>query len=645
MKHWRITNNTANTAFFVSLGIFILFAWLCFGWNWDLMQAYTGFSPVTYVMQWAHPENFVRDFPLGISITDASSFMHIYKYFYAFFGISPDITGHIVILLEIILMAIGFSIFARTIAPDISKTALLAVIILAIGSNARDIDLAYFSHPFFKGQYYNAADFLRLMAFAALLTQRYLWAGLFIGLCFTVHPILALMGGVFMGAMILANPAQLKSLRLWGGALIALIIAALWSVFYLNIGAHNASDMIIPKDDWFLFTKMTSHWYPIELGGFSTGAPNKLFPFISFLLLLLHYMKQRSPLNTTDNSVLYGTCIALIMCALGLVFSEQRSYPILVKLCFLRANDLIVLVGLPYIVIGLLKDIKKGTWFTAALAFTILITPFIDTLYAGWHMAFTLLLIVPPLFRHRRALDIWDVSLSFIILFYLCYSLYFIHITSSSNAHLAFYFADDMQGFRSLIFAFGAATYMYFTKSGLSKFTISFICLILSASWLWADRDYTAPSINKIARDYKDVQLWANVNTDKDALFMVEPSIAYGWRAYSERSSFGTPREHYLMSWIYNGDYNAYKKGQKRLQIYDKNIPAIVENNRFPAAIISSETSLVYNDLAQDGFYQTIRDTYGVNYFVFEKDKLGGYRIAKPWDIAYANGSFIVLKR
>ena len=92
------TYSKDRLAFGITLLAFTLFAWWCHSYNWDLMQAHNGFSPVTYVMQWAHPENLVNDFPLGVGLMDASSFMHLYKYAYHVFGVHPDVTGHAVIL-------------------------------------------------------------------------------------------------------------------------------------------------------------------------------------------------------------------------------------------------------------------------------------------------------------------------------------------------------------------------------------------------------------------------------------------------------------------------------------------------------------------------------------------------------------------
>jgi uncharacterized protein with PQ loop repeat len=646
MKLWPLSfSNT--TCFRLAIAAFLVIAWLFHSWNWDLLQAVVGFSPITYVMEMLYPENFAHDFPLGVSITDASSFMHIYKYLYMIFGLSPAVTGYGVIFLEMVLLSIGFYYFCKSVRPDMSRTAYFIVILLVVGSNARDINLAYFGYPYFEGQYYNAADFFRLSAFACIITRRYILAGLCIGLCFTVHPILAAMSGVFMGAMILAAPQALKDVKLWLGGALALFIAGVWSFFYLGMGnGINAELQSIPHEDWFLFTQLTSHWYPINIGGFDAGAPNKLLPFLSFVILFVHYLGQRKPFNTTDRAIFYGVLAAALMIILGAVFSLQREYPLLVKICLLRASDLVVMAGLPYVVLGLLHDIQNKSLFYAAFAFGLLITPFVDTVYAGWHGALTFVVILPALMKSLKTQQKMDFVLWSVCFLYIACALNFLLHSSVRNVHLSVYYADDLMAFLTLPLIASAAVFMLLKKKGLSKFLVSAVCLILSLTWLWKDIDFRADDLNNYAQDYKEVQLWAKNNTAKDALVMVEPSIAYGWRAYSQRSSFGTPREHYLMSWIYNGDVNAFNEGQKRLAIYDMDVRHIIaEHPIAPATVISDKASNEFNAISRDEFHLRVIASYGVDYFVFEKSRLKQAYDTKKWQAMYENAHFIVLQR
>ena len=73
------------------------------------------------------------------------------------------------------------------------------------------------------------------------------------------------------------------------------------------------------------------------------------------------------------------------------------------------------------------------------------------------------------------------------------------------------------------------------------------------------------------------VQLWAKNNTANDALFMPDPTHYYGWRDFSERSSFGNLRDWGYSSFAYNSDYEIYLEGKKRLAEFGFDI---MEENR-----------------------------------------------------------------
>jgi len=67
------------------------------------------------------------------------------------------------------------------------------------------------------------------------------------------------------------------------------------------------------------------------------------------------------------------------------------------------------------------------------------------------------------------------------------------------------------------------------------------------------------------AAAYRQAQEWARANTPGPALFMVDPTIFYGWRDYSHRSSFGNLREWLHTSWLYNSRGDRYLEGLRRL--------------------------------------------------------------------------------
>lgn len=67
-----------------------------------------------------------------------------------------------------------------------------------------------------------------------------------------------------------------------------------------------------------------------------------------------------------------------------------------------------------------------------------------------------------------------------------------------------------------------------------------------------------------LASDYLAAQRWARANTVQDSLFMVDPTIYYGWRDFSQRSSFGNLREWLHTGWLYDSRADVYTEGVKR---------------------------------------------------------------------------------
>ena len=62
---------------------------------------------------------------------------------------------------------------------------------------------------------------------------------------------------------------------------------------------------------------------------------------------------------------------------------------------------------------------------------------------------------------------------------------------------------------------------------------------------------------------YNETQVWAKINTRKDALFMIDPNFD-GWRDVSQRASFGTANEWLHKAWLYDSDFKLFIEGQRR---------------------------------------------------------------------------------
>jgi len=157
-----------------------------------------------------------------------------------------------------------------------------------------------------------------------------------------------------------------------------------------------------------------------------------------------------------------------------------------------------------------------------------------------------------------------------------------------------------------------------------------------------------APTINHGIDDkplglaYMNAQLWAKENTAPTALFMVDPTIYYGWRDFSQRSSFGNLREWLHTSWLYDSKKNNYEEGLRRTSEFGVFAPDYVHESP-PLDGFSK-----INEVIGDRFYSNDTDwfkrvsaKYAIDYLVMKKGRIKNHLLLP---IAYENDFFIVYR-
>lgn len=147
---------------------------------------------------------------------------------------------------------------------------------------------------------------------------------------------------------------------------------------------------------------------------------------------------------------------------------------------------------------------------------------------------------------------------------------------------------------------------------------------------------------------YYETQVWARGNTQESDLFMVDPSIDYGWEAYSKRAKFGSFRELIHTGWLYTGNGLIFEEGMRRIRLFN------VEPEDYLRRSLENQKKSVgpeYREFASavDQAFYTFEDMdleniavgEGIAYFVFDKKKITK-TIGLP--VAYENEYFIVHK-
>ena len=132
------------------------------------------------------------------------------------------------------------------------------------------------------------------------------------------------------------------------------------------------------------------------------------------------------------------------------------------------------------------------------------------------------------------------------------------------------------------------------------------------------------PSYRAFGESYLDAQRWAKGNTSEQSMFMVAPTISYGWRDFSERSSFGNLREWLHTSWLYDSRADRYRAGLQRFAEFGIELDPYIElsvSNLEGYRKLNADIGKRFYDLDEEWF-SSMRQRYSVSYVVMRKDRL-----------------------
>jgi hypothetical protein len=139
---------------------------------------------------------------------------------------------------------------------------------------------------------------------------------------------------------------------------------------------------------------------------------------------------------------------------------------------------------------------------------------------------------------------------------------------------------------------------------------------------------------------YLNAQLWAKQNTPSAALFLVDPTIYYGWRDFSERSSFGNMREWLHTSWTYDPKKDNYEEGLRRAAEFGYSPPEYL-NESPPLKGFDKIDAVVgerfYSYDAQ--WFRGLAKRYSLDYMVMKKQRIKD-RLSLP--VVYENEFFLI---
>lgn len=606
--------------------------------NWGI--ALSGFSPIDWVNHFNLPQNFVRDFPQGSQSYNASLFMYVYRLTDSIFGISPEKLISGVILFEMLLMGVASVLFFRALIPGAVPIAAFVFAVLVVNSGSRSMELAGFGGPFFWGLYYNFADGMRLIALALVLKRRFFVAALLFVLSVTTHPIMGVMGGIFALGCFVSVRQRGDFNKILISSAVFLLFAGGWWLYHLqNVDVASAS---IPSEVWIAFSKaFNSHFYPVANGLLTFEFERRFLPFLALLLLAIFYVFRIPIPERIRNGILAGGGLLLVVTLTGLAISYWSGSPGLIRLTLMRASDMLILVSLAVVVAGLLSELEKGRFFQAAIASGLLLAPFIGPpvpiIYVVLIVVSQLPFLRPNNFTlHDKIALALVVAFSIFLLAY--YQLGFVHLDYETiyfghkqlwlmtlYVGIGVFVADLVRPYATVLRQVGVAAVMV---------------LLLSKALYWGGTVNLGPRDRPLGEAYLNAQLWAKENTAPAALFLVDPTIYYGWRDFSQRSSFGNMREWLHTSWLYDSKKKNYDEGLRRAAEFGYSPPDHLNESPPLKGFdkIDADVGDRFYSYDADRFIR-IAQKYSLNYVVMKKERV---KNRLPLPVAYENEFFVI---
>lgn len=604
--------------------------------------AWGGWSPVDWTARVLKPQNFASDFPSGVENYRHSLVMWVYPFLEKYFSVPAMVSVYISVFIEMVLTCAIFIKLYDMFTPKEPKSGLdsfafLILCALVLSSSARYANAGFFPQPFFAGLYYSYADWFRGLAIIFCLTRKPLLAGISITLAYTIHPGLALQAGLLCALFVILSYRDfIKLKQTYLGIFIASVLLIAWT--YINFDFQTVNSAGIPKKDWIELTRlMNFHWYPVSAGMFSDLFQDTFIPLISLFLssffICLAFKDYRYITVPT-------LILVLSLTLFGWFNAEFIESQTLIKISFQRSTNLLYFIFLPLLIYWLLQSFKSGDFFTKSLCLSLLASLFLQNGLPILPLVLLYLLtsaaLKPGISKKLKPLFLIVTFLAIIAQ----------HWTTASALISPAIFGSIttniilVGSLAFLLIQNNMSQMSYLSKLTPAKIVVIFT-LVLASIWSF-QRLPRARELEK-SRSFLQTQLWAKEHTPYNALFFVDPTILYGWRDFSDRSSFGNLREWVHTSWLYTSTESVYREGLKRFGILGIDLKPYL--NQKP---IRQSNYFVILDQALANFYNLpaekinqVSSEYGISYLVLQQEHI---HQKYNWPKAYENDDFVVYK-
>ena len=594
-----------------------IFAWYFCAADLDAQTAFLGMSPEEFATTKLHPEFFASGYPSGSPNLGNSLIYQIYPAA-RLLGISVNAVWSGMILLEILAFILAGTYSARILMPTNSwLVAVTAGLLLAFGAFWTP-DIANFHYPYYGWIYHwSFAGFL--LAITETARRRLPLAAIWTVLSFTTHPVIGVLTGVFVAAMILESWRTISFKSLIVPVLIGAIGCGLWGAYVASRSTITGGS-IAPELFAALNKAQNFHWYPVYQGLFWEEHSRQLLPLLSMLLLLTVSMNTRlAEWSAADRQLGCGMIVMAILSVAGVLVSLTTAPAALIKLALHRADTNLLLAGFFMVFRRLWRDMTQGKAVERVLAAFLFVTPFMTSLgmsvgpvliRAGWE------------FRSPRRRSWFPAMAALAAALATTIVVLLITYWAAGVAPLGQLTEVRYSGIsiRVVLAAAVLAGLLVWPRtarfSGLAILAIVTVLVLRMAHTL---RHLPNPELRQDAYAMLEAELWARNNTPPGSLFMPDPGMQEGWRGKSYRPSFGIAREWLLYSTQYNSNIADLESGLTRYRALGLESPP-------PYIFDKSERRM-------QPLFERIRRSAQQRYYAMDKGDFA--RLANDWDIRY----------
>lgn len=519
--------------------------------------AYEGFSPIQYSNTVLFSENYKKDFPSGVENYKHSLIPKILCFLEDKIKLKTLTSIQFLVFFQVAIFIFGLKSLCKSIKCSDDSTDV--ILVLSLFSCAMGLNLARFGDGFGSllqfPLFYGCSLGLGFLGISFLVKNKLVLGALCNILNFFIHPIFALIFFLSTASFLIKNT---KSWKTYFTFCISVLI-----IKYISFKEKNTFEKI-EFNNWATMTKyFGDHWYPFERKLFTNSALPEFLPYLGILLigtLLLSetkYFKEDSRKNIMRS--ILTSCFFITVA--GIVFSLSSSFT-LIQLNLLRASGLI-----SFVIIILFTDFLFSSHLKSHLRF---INGWFLTSFVTFVPGFPLIGIIPistfiaakkSISNNKKALFICIILTLFIISFLLQIR----NLLSCSSYFDLIFFGGLKKENISIIKIIIIYLCFYFLLSKHNFNVRKKVCLLI-ITYLSSSSLLLSDSTKLLYKNFYETQLWAEKNTKAESCFLVDPSIYYGWRDFSNRSSFGNLREWGYSSFAYNLSKSAYIEGIKRMR-------------------------------------------------------------------------------